>query len=76
MFYAKRRNPSRSLSSDWPIEGNYLMMGMLVYHLFYLSISTHGCRAFGTRTQFYPKGMGASIRPFGRDRYKSALAPN
>jgi hypothetical protein len=53
------------------------MMGMLVYHLFYSSTSTpRGRRAFGTRTQFYPKGMGASIIPFGRDRYKSALAPN
>ena len=27
-----------------------------------------GLRAFGTRSQFFPRGMGASITPFGRVR--------
>ncbi len=39
---------------------------------------THICylvtrRSFGTRTHYFPRGMGASIVPFGRDRKSSSL---
>jgi hypothetical protein len=46
-------------------------MGMLVYYLFIrLYLIPHGRRAFGTRTHYFPRGMGASIVPFGRDSQK------
>jgi hypothetical protein len=47
------------------------MMGMLVYHLFIRShLLPHDRRIFGTRTLYFPRGMGASIIPFGKDSPK------
>lgn len=46
------------------------MMGMRVNHFFFfirLYLLPRDCRTFGTRTQYFPRGMGASIVPFGRD---------
>ena len=52
------------------------MMGMHVYNLFcFLYPLPRGLRTFGTRTQFFPRGMGASIIPFGRDRQKIHFIP-
>jgi hypothetical protein len=46
------------------------MMGMLMYHFVYSSMLPRDRRAFGTRKHYFPRGMGASIVPFGRDLQK------
>ena len=47
------------------------MMGMLGYHLVIRTyLLPDDRRAFGTRTHYFPRGMGASIVPFGRDSQK------
>ena len=46
-------------------------MGMLAYHLLICPyLLPRDRRAFGTRTHYFPRGMGASIVPFGRDSQK------
>ena len=47
------------------------MMGMPVCYLFIRPyLLPRDRRAFGTRTNYFPRGMGASIVPFGRDSHK------
>jgi hypothetical protein len=43
---------------------------------FWPHLRSRARRASGTRTLFFPRGMGASIMPFGRDHWISALTPN
>lgn len=60
-----------NLNSDWPIEKKRLtmVMGVLVYSFsICLRLLSLDCSSFGTRTQLFPRGMGASILPFGWDR--------
>jgi hypothetical protein len=46
-------------------------MGMFVCYLFIRPyLLPRDRRAFGTRTHYFPRGMGASIVPFGRDSQK------
>ena len=45
------------------------MIGIVsIYHLFiHTYLLPRDRRDFGTRTHYFPRGMGASIVPFGRD---------
>ena len=45
-------------------------MGMLRSICLFVRLLPCDRRAFGTRTHYFPRGMGASIVPFGRDSQK------